>query len=104
MLHRYGKLGPFMAVMFVAVAGTVMGAITMPLWNALLPELFGLPMISFVQAIGILILSRIIFGGSHGHNRWRHHDHDSHWSSKWWHDKHEHRDESQDDVVADEGD
>lgn len=104
MLHRYGKFGPIMAVIFVAAVGTAMGVITMLLWNALLPELFGWPAISLLQAIGILILSRIIFGGSHGHNRWRHHDHDSHWSSKWWHDKHEHRDDKQDNVEADEGD
>jgi hypothetical protein len=40
--------------------------ITMLLWNGLLPELFHLPVISFWQAIGILILSRLIFGGFGG--------------------------------------
>ncbi len=94
MLHRYGKRGPFIAVIFV-VAGVVgIGAITMLLWNALMPDLFGLPMISFVQAIGILVLSRIFFHGGHGHRGWRNHDHKSHWSSEW-HKKHEEKDDSQ---------
>ena len=37
------------------------------LWNWLLPPLFGWPMISFWQALGILVLCRILFG----HHGWR---------------------------------
>ena len=44
---------------FVAVAGYV----TMRLWNWLLPDLFNLPSISVWQALGLLLLSRILFGG-----------------------------------------
>jgi hypothetical protein len=33
------------------------------LWNILMPEIFGLKMISFWQAFGILLLSKILFGG-----------------------------------------
>ncbi|WP_205701610.1 hypothetical protein [Hymenobacter rigui] len=47
------------AVLFVAVAGYV----TMRLWNWLLPDLFNLPLISIWQALGLLVLSRILFGG-----------------------------------------
>ncbi len=36
---------------------------TMRLWNWLLPELFRLPLISIWQALGLLVLSRILFGG-----------------------------------------
>lgn len=100
MLHRYGKLGPFMAVLFVAVAVTVLGTITMLLWNALMPELFGLSTISFLQAIGLIVLTRIFFHGSHGHKYWQHHNHDSHWSTNW-HKKHGPKEESE--VVADTG-
>src|SRR5579864_7649813 len=43
------------------------GEIVMRLWNWLLPMLFGWRQITFWQAIGILALCRILFGG-HG---WR---------------------------------
>ena len=43
--------------------GTVLTAVVMWLWNWLLPELFGLTTITFWQALGILVLSKILFGG-----------------------------------------
>ena len=46
-------------VLFIAVGGTVV----MLLWNWLAPELFGLQLISFWQAVGLLALCRILFGG-----------------------------------------
>ena len=49
--------------------------VVMELWNALLPGLFGWQPISYVQAMGILVLSRILFGGFRGGGgpawRWR---------------------------------
>ena len=49
-----------LAVVLFAAAG---GQIVRYLWNALLPPLFGFPQISFWQALGVLALSRILFGG-----------------------------------------
>ncbi len=50
--------------------------VLMWLWNLLLPVIFGIKMITFWQAVGLLILSKILFGGFHrrprpfyGHNR-----------------------------------
>ena len=40
------------------------GEIVLHLWNWLLPPLFGVRQITFWQALGILVLSRILFGGS----------------------------------------
>ena len=63
----------FAAPMFlVAIAG--FSLITMLLWNALLPEVFHLPQISFWQATGLLVLSRLLFGfkspwGGHPNHR-----------------------------------
>jgi hypothetical protein len=36
------------------------------LWNWLMPAIFGLTTITFLQAFGLLILSKILFFGFHG--------------------------------------
>jgi len=59
----------------MAVLGVLLfGFIVMRLWNWLMPPLFSLHAITFVQALGLLILGKILFGGFHrggGHARWR---------------------------------
>jgi hypothetical protein len=49
-------------IVFAVVALGAVGLITFGLWNALMPVIFHLPAISFWQAIGLLLLSRILFG------------------------------------------
>ncbi len=44
----------------------IFGFVVMNLWNWVVPALFGLRTITFWQALGVLILSRILFGGFHG--------------------------------------
>jgi hypothetical protein len=46
-------------LLFVFIGGEVV----QHLWNWLLPPLFGFREITFWQALGILLLSRILFGG-----------------------------------------
>ncbi|HAU4355479.1 TPA: hypothetical protein JD834_15295 [Klebsiella oxytoca] len=41
----------------------VLGLLVMSLWNALLPAILGVKGIGFWQALGLLALSRILFGG-----------------------------------------
>jgi Ca2+/H+ antiporter, TMEM165/GDT1 family len=50
----------------VAVAAAAFGFVVMSLWNWLAPTLFGLHAITFWQALGLLILSKILFGGFRG--------------------------------------
>ena len=57
-------------LVFVVLAVVAIGSAVMLLWNALLPELFGLPAIGFLQAVGLLVLARILLGGFRG--RWGH--------------------------------
>ncbi|HOP65338.1 MAG TPA: hypothetical protein PK906_18310, partial [Spirochaetota bacterium] len=35
------------------------------LWNWLMPELFGLTSITFLQAFGLILLARLLVGGFH---------------------------------------
>lgn len=45
------------------VALTVIGLVTQLLWNWLVPALFSGPVITYWQALGLLVLSRILFWG-----------------------------------------
>src|SRR5262245_16815530 len=49
-------------VLFIALGGELVRQ----LWNWLLPPLFGFREITFWQALGLLVLSRILFGGFGG--------------------------------------
>jgi len=45
------------------LAFVLFGYITMYLWNWLMPYLFKLPSITFAQGLGLVVLSKILFGG-----------------------------------------
>jgi Ca2+/H+ antiporter, TMEM165/GDT1 family len=60
-----------MILIFGAIAVTVFGFIVMALWNNILVAVAGVKAITFLQALGILLLSKILFGGFGGHRRWR---------------------------------
>lgn len=51
----------------VAAGVAALGWVVMSLWNWLLPELFGMREVGYLQAIGVLLLSKILFGGFRGH-------------------------------------
>jgi hypothetical protein len=64
--------------------------VVMSLWNALVPSLFHGPTVQFWQAVGLLILCRILFGGFRGRGghgwygrgaRWRERMWRQHWQS-----------------------
>jgi len=56
--------------------GLLFGVIIQWLWNATLADMFGLPAITFWQAVGVFILAKILFGfgGSSGPSGSRHRD------------------------------
>lgn len=64
----------FVPLCFVAFAG-LFGALVMLLWNWLMPHLFGLPAVSFCQAVGLLVLCKILLGGFGGGHHHGHHGH-----------------------------
>lgn len=52
----------------VVLGVAALGWVVMSLWNWLLPNLFfGVREIDYVQAMGVLLLSKILFGGFRGH-------------------------------------
>jgi hypothetical protein len=57
-LRKGLKVAAFALTLFALFTLAVMG-----LWNALMPAIFGLKSISYLQALGLLILSKILFGG-----------------------------------------
>lgn len=66
-MKSYRALKALKIVVFVAVALLAFGYVTMHLWNWLMPSIFSLRPITFVQALGLVILSKILFGGFHRH-------------------------------------
>lgn len=61
----------FMLIPMVIIAILVLGAAVMLLWNNILPAVLGVKIISYPQALGILVLSKILFGGFKGRGGWR---------------------------------
>lgn len=62
-------------LVIVAIALAAFGYIVMSLWNWLVPALFSGPVVSYWQALGLLVLVRLLVGGfrphhHHGHRRW----------------------------------
>jgi hypothetical protein len=59
------RRAPFFILL--AIAGVIAFVIiVMLLWNAVMPVIFRLPVITFWQALGLLVLSKILFGGFRG--------------------------------------
>jgi hypothetical protein len=78
MKYWYGPRAAKFIVLAVVMVG-LCGAAVMLLWNALIPDLFHGPFLTFWQAVGMLVLTRIFFhcfyGRGHGgwsHRHWRH--------------------------------
>jgi hypothetical protein len=61
---RVGKIIGF--VMLGIIGIFIFGSIVMLLWNALIPGIFNLRQIDFWQALGLLVLAKILFGGFRG--------------------------------------
>ncbi len=74
MKYRIWHLG---TPVLLLVAAAVLGWVVMMLWNAVVPAVFvGGRVIDYWHALGLLVLSRILFGGFRGRGggrgrRWR---------------------------------
>jgi hypothetical protein len=52
-----------LAILGMAIFAWIGGEVVLHLWNWLLPALFGWKQLTFWQALGLLALCRILFGG-----------------------------------------
>ena len=50
-------------MVIASAAVLIFGLLVMALWNAILPGILGVKTITFLQALGILLLCKILFGG-----------------------------------------
>jgi hypothetical protein len=61
------KIQKILKILLIAiVATTVFGFVVKALWNWLMPSLFAWHAITFWQAIGLLVLCKLLFGGFRG--------------------------------------
>ena len=68
-MRRLWILRGLRVIAFGALALALFSFVVMALWNAVLPAVTGLHAITFIQALGLLVLSRILFGGLRGWGR-----------------------------------
>lgn len=71
MRNKFGKKKWLFIPIFIG-AVFLFGVIVMGLWNAILPAVIAVKTINLWQALGILLLSKILFGGFHGRCGGRH--------------------------------
>jgi hypothetical protein len=64
-------------VLFVILGTLLLGSVVMWLWNTVLVQVVHVGIITFPQALGIFLLSKILFGGFRG----------AHWGRHKWREK-----------------
>jgi hypothetical protein len=72
-MKRFWILKGLKFALFLAAGIAALGYVVMSLWNWLLPPLAGWHALGFGQALALLVLCRILFGGLRGHGggHWR---------------------------------
>lgn len=77
---RCGGRGRFWKVPFIVAAIILIkSGIVLLLWNALIPDLFHGPVLTYLQALGLTVLAKLLFGfprfrpfaGRHGAPPWK---------------------------------
>jgi Ca2+/H+ antiporter, TMEM165/GDT1 family len=71
----------FAVLAAVAAVLALLALAVMLLWNSLVPALFHGPPLEYWQALGLLLLSRILFGGLRGRG-WH-----GHWRQRMWRER-----------------
>jgi hypothetical protein len=88
----------FKGFLFVLVFIAVLSLAVMLLWNWLMPMIFGITSINYIQAIGLLILSKILLTGVGKRPSPYYYSRRKYWHEKF--EKHLHKEENQDTETA----
>lgn len=72
----------FLFPLLLAAVAFLLGGVVMWLWNAILPAAVGANMLNYWQALGLLVLSRMLFGGFRFSGRPHRHK-PAPWRDKW---------------------
>jgi len=70
----------FLGLAIAAMA--LLSLVVMSLWNWLVPSLFHGPAVQYWQAVGLLLLARILFGGLRARGGWH-----GHWRQRMWRER-----------------
>jgi hypothetical protein len=83
-MRMYTKRGWWIGkmVIFGFLMVMLLGVVTQFLWNFIMPEIFGLPVINFWQALAMFILAKLIFGFGGGGKKWGGHSNHQ-WRRQW---------------------
>lgn len=74
-MKKWAKSIPFF-ILFAVAGVFAIGALVMVLWNAIIPAVFHAGTITLLQAVGMIVLTRLLFGFRRGWGgRHRHHHH-----------------------------
>jgi hypothetical protein len=68
-MNKFSTGSRFLGILVFFVIIALFSVAVMFLWNWLMPAIAGLPEISYLQAAGLFILARILFGGISGGGR-----------------------------------
>ena len=79
MKRRFVFAIPVIMLAFVFLGGLAV----MLLWNTILPAVLGVTVVTYWQAIGILALSRLLFGGFKGGPPWGGRRGGPPWKNQW---------------------
>lgn len=73
-MMKRNRMARFLKIALMVTGGLALFSFfVMQLWNWLVPPIFGWHRINFLQSVGLLVLSKILFGGFRGgpgHARW----------------------------------
>jgi hypothetical protein len=65
-MRKYRILKAVKIIAMVLIFVPLLGFLTMSLWNCLVPAIFGFKAITWIQALGLMLLGRLLFGGFKG--------------------------------------
>lgn len=83
MCHTNKKMFIVRGIGFGILFAGLFSVLVLLLWNWLMPAIFGLTTITFFQAFGLLVLSKILFFGFHRGGHPRHFRSKEYWKKRF---------------------